>query len=390
MLTWTMKRRKVRLMSIIVALYSFFAILCINGIKKILFFAMMLCGSKKIVSGLRKFDLVSFFGFVYPIIVIIVSTMVSGDFVQSFMSTYCCFLLLSVYVIKGYKLDFEKIFYSSIYVMVYIIISIFLFDLFGVFDVNQMNPIKSLVYRLDIGLMGKSPEYYFYYSIFLYASPLLIFTLIKSLEDKKYLRAVFVFAAILLTGERAPFFVSIMAVLVYTLILRDKLTHNKVRVIVLVGMLGLCILAVYGKDIWNSVYQIMFVKGELSNSTRAGHFESVLREIRQNRMILLHGQGMGSYFFTTGSNKFKNSIELPYLNLVRQMGIPLFALFMFFLLYPLIKIPKNKGDYIAYIGYLLIAAINPFLFDSTAYLVYVYVYSKYVVHSKLVCDSNGI
>ena len=74
--------------------------------------------------------------------------------------------------------------------------------------------------------------------------------------------------------------------------------------------------------------------------------------------------------------EYTTSSEIAYLDLIRKIGLILFVPFMIFVLKPFkFKIPIH--DKLAYAGYLVVCFTNPLLFSSTAYVLYILLYSKY-------------
>jgi hypothetical protein len=97
--------------------------------------------------------------------------------------------------------------------------------------------------------------------------------------------------------------------------------------------------------------------------------------------VIIIGMGMGSSFYSHGVGEFINSIEWSYLDLWRQMGLPMFIIFLVFLMRPLTtknKIPMHTK--FGFVSYLIIAGTNPLLYSSTAYLYYIYMY--YLIYKK--------
>ena len=123
----------------------------------------------------------------------------------------------------------------------------------------------------------------------------------------------------------------------------------------------------------------MNVKGAVSSdNVRKGQMQSY-KEIFSDFDNLFIGTGLGSYFYNYGRMEMVNSAEYAYLDLIRQVGVMFFLLFMIFVLYPLNQnIALNRK--VIYIGYLAIAFTNPLLFSSTAFLAYIYMY--YLVYES--------
>lgn len=361
--------------ALILFVFIISAALCLNSVKAISFMMLIGIGFPAIFNGIKKINMISFFGLIYPIMVITISTIVTGDLIRSFQRTYCCFLMLLVFVVKKYNLEYKKYFYISIWVITCITVMCFLMDIVGLIDVNQSNFIRDIIYKYNIGLMGKHESYYFYYSIFLYASPLMIFLFFKMINERNYIQAAIVFLGILASGERTPVFLTVVGFLIFIVMFQSDNINIKILIGIILFVSIMFIALLYGNQIWNSIYHVIFVKGESSNNVRWEHISSLISFYKEKPIALLVGSGMGSKFYTSAwGGKITSDIELSFFNLMRQMGIPLFILFCYFLVYPLKKCNMKSYEYISYIIYLIVAALNPYLFDSTAYLVYIYIY----------------
>lgn len=128
------------------------------------------------------------------------------------------------------------------------------------------------------------------------------------------------------------------------------------------------------KSLINLLFQIIISRGAESDLVRLGHIRGLIEVFQNNPIFLLIGTGIGSSFYSYGVLQYVSSIEIPYLDLFRQMGFILFTIYMMFIMYPLKKIYRQKHYLFMYVCYLLIAATNPLLFNSTFYLIYIYIF----------------
>jgi hypothetical protein len=125
--------------------------------------------------------------------------------------------------------------------------------------------------------------------------------------------------------------------------------------------------------------KMMLSLNEPSNSLKLSYIKDYLSLFR-DKNILLFGQGLGSFFYTTVRG-WKYLTELTYFEFIRSYGIilslPLFAL----ILYPLSKL-RSKQFYsrhyifIAYLFYLIMAFSNPLFVSSSGMLLLVLVLYK--------------
>jgi len=80
-----------------------------------------------------------------------------------------------------------------------------------------------------------------------------------------------------------------------------------------------------------------------------------------------------------GRNMVVTSIELSYFDFWRQAGLFSLIGFLFCVFYPLKKLCRRENYWLIFgsVGYLIIAGTNPLLFSTTAYLLYIVIYSEY-------------
>lgn len=111
---------------------------------------------------------------------------------------------------------------------------------------------------------------------------------------------------------------------------------------------------------------------EASNQVKLQHFSSYLVEFAEHPQILVWGQGVGTSFYSAGSERYTSNTELTYMELLRQYGIPAALVIGGFLLLPVfLVIRRGATKYLntflipAYLGYLLTAGTNPLLISST-------------------------
>ncbi|PRO65836.1 O-antigen ligase family protein [Alkalicoccus urumqiensis] len=346
----------------------------IFSIKKILFLIICFFNFKLIFNSLFKKgnNLFSFFGFIFPTFLILYSFLLTGDLLTSFARSFAPYLFLMIFIIKYYEINYEKILIKSIYIILLITLLLVSFDLSNIININQSGLLRSIMYDYRIGIMGKSEEYPFYYKVFMYTSPLLVFLMFKKFSEHKYIGMILVLVALVLSGTRANvIFPIFFLVFYYVFLVGDRSKLIKYGLV----FLSILLMLVFYSSIVDSFYDAFILRGETSDTIRRGHIDGIRELIQNNPFIIIFGSGMGSSFFSYGRDSFVSSIEWSYIDMWRQMGFVLFSLFMTFLLVPLFYNNKS-GSYkkIAYVTYLFIAATNPLLFSSTGYLAYLYIY----------------
>ena len=360
----------------------------IYNLKKILFLFICLINIRVIFTSMFNYKnfVMSFYGFAFPIILILYSILLTDNIAVSFSRSFASFLLLIIYVVNSYKIPFERILINAIKIIMLATLILVFLDLIGAMDVNSGFFKDNIMYRFEIGLMGKSIDYPFYYKIFFRTSPLMVILLFKSFSESKYLIFMLTSIAILVSGTRGNVLFSFGFLCLFYI----TNTGNKSKIIKYLLISSMAILTIlFSSTIYQEFYQVFFVKGTTSDVIRQGHIRGILELINNNPWIILTGSGMGSDFYSYGVNGYINSIEWSFIDLWRQMGFFLFSLFIIFLLLPLLS---NNGGKIykkyAYMTYLFIAATNPLLFSSTAYLVYIYMYYDLSKSNNLIINED--
>lgn len=346
----------------------------IFNIKKILFFLICLLNLQLLFISLtnKKNGFVSFFGFLFPTFLFLYSSILTSNILSSFARSFSAYIFLLVFIIKYYDINYEKILTKSINFVVFMTLSLVLLDLIGVIDVNTGFFRNNIMYNYDIGLMGKSQEYPFYYKIFFKTSPLIVIQLFRSFDKKKYITTLLSLSALIFSGTRANVIFPIIILFLFYIFF----CKNRSKVLKFCFILAtISLVCVFSIKIIDTLNEIFIIKGTASDIVRKGHIEGLKQLIKSKPWIVIFGSGMGSSFYSYGVNSYASSIEWSYLDLWRQMGFVFFSLFIVFILLPLFN--KNKAGKFkkfAYVSYLLIAATNPLLYSSTSYLFFIYIY----------------
>lgn len=357
----------------------------IYSLKKISFGFLILLN----INEVFRFDLsddlnkiVFFIGGFFPIILLIQGLIMGVPFGVLFSRVYCCFLLLLLQIIRFYDIDYKKIFMLGIFAIILLTMTIFLMDFLGVVDVNSSFPLKRFIYNNDIGFMGKHSSYAAYYKIFIKTSPLIVFYMFSKLEVKNYVGVVVSYICLIISGTRGNFVFSGLLLIIYLIFMWKCKSRKEFLVKFLLVSTSLFVVLINFKSLFINLHQMIIEKGEVSDAVRSGHYQGLIEMWDNNPFSFFIGTGMGSSFYSYGIMGYVNTIELPYLDLLRQMGLLLLLFFLYFTFLPVLKLKYNRPLQFAYISYLLIAATNPLLFSSTAFLVYIYIYMELINHKE--------
>ena len=218
--------------------------------------------------------------------------------------------------------------------------------------------------------MGKSSEYAFYYKIFLKTSPLIILLVDDSLNNKKYITTFIACISLLLSGTRAN--VLILTLYILSRIFFDVKIKKTYKILISFILFGIIVYNL--SNITFIITDIMNKKGSIESDRIRNGLMSSYKIIFSDIKNLILGTGYNSSFYNLGTKGYTTTGEYSYLELIRQIGIIFFTIFIIFIIIPL----KNKikaSTKIAYIGYLIIAYTNPLLFSSTGFAAFTYMYT---------------
>lgn len=311
-----------------------------------------------------------FYGVAYTVFIISLSILVrQGSVIGVIMRGYSGFLLLLYFIIVKYDLNYEKMLLISVGAMALIIFSAVALDVIRVLDLFN-NPVIIWLSKTDNAMVSRGANTSFYYLIFLKCSPLIIILLLYSIYKRNLIIAVIALFAVIFSGTRANVFVA-MGTLVLYLFFCEK--NKPVKYMAILAIFA--VLVLYGETLYDSVIRIFQNKAS-SDAVRSGHMESLLELFRSKPTALLWGTGLDSEIFSIGVGKNVTTLELSYWDILRQVGLVGFIPFAFFLLYPFFGLLDTDYRWLAfaYLGFLIISYTNPFLYGSTGYIIYLYVY----------------
>lgn len=369
---------KKSLNEILISIFVFITIIFpadIFNLKKIILFIIFLINYKVILFSIvqSRNYVVTFFGLLFPTLLILYSTLLTQNLFLSISRSYSSYIFLLVFVVIVYKIDFERIMLGPIKIIMLLTIFLAFLDIIGVYSINDSIFRNNVMYGLELGYMGKSADYPLYYKIFFKTSPLIVFYLFKNFYQSNYFLSIIAIISLLLSGTRANFLFPLLMLLFYFLFSKRKSNLNKILLVTIIVVALLFVASPF----LDFMYNILVTKSTVSNTIRQGHIEGLVELVKNNPWYIFSGTGMGSEFFSFAYNSYVSSIEWTFLDLWRQMGLILFLMFITFIIIPLFY-RNNTDNYqkYAYLSFLLIASTNPLLFNSTSYVVYIYMYTN--------------
>ena len=184
------------------------------------------------------------------------------------------------------------------------------------------------------------------------------------------------FFVIVLSSTRAMLLCSAMCVfIVFVFCVKNKTAR-------IGAFLALSIAALYLLAKLSTTTDFFNVK-EASNSIKIGHIVSFF-ESDDLCFYLIFGKGLGSYYYSSGSQDFIAHTEITFLDYSRYIGLPLTILLYCLLIFPF-KVVKNRNTYmlcVVFLVYVIMSFTNPVLFNSFGLFVVVWYWQELSSYSR--------
>lgn len=355
------------------------------NLKIVFFFILCIFGIRAFIIQIKRCNCIDvlFMGSIYPIILMLWSVLLTGNISMAISGAYPAVLILLVIIVKEYKINYEKNMMFLLQLLAIATIAIVFLDIIGISSVNGSNALRNFFYQYDMGLMGKSVAYAAYYKVFFKASPLLLIFLPYCFEKGKTGMAFVALIALYLSGTRANIFIATVIFLFGIInIWSENKKNYRIRMFIGVVIIAMAIFSV--PIIISVIVDMMSASGAVSSdAVRMGQMRSFVN-VFKDPVKLFFGMGFGSEFYDEGRMVYAAASEMSYFDLLRKIGILWFIPFICFIVKPFMcKIGIHLK--VAYLGYLIGAATNPLLFSSTAYVLYIYLYT---LEKKQICNTG--
>lgn len=206
---------------------------------------------------------------------------------------------------------------------------------------------------------------------FLYLPFILYFELfLKKKTVLNFVITISIFIIIFISASRGLILSSIIAA-VSILFTKYKL---KGKIIFILMMLPILVF-VFSYLLNNT---IIFDSDEGSNGVKIGHFKSVIEHINFFNFFL--GEGLGSFYYSMGSQSMKAHTEITPLDMVRYLGFVLSITLYLVIIFPVRKLKFYFGDKklytILFLIYVINSFTNPTMFNSYGLLVVLWYWYK--------------
>lgn len=366
-----------RLNGMLLALFTFFAILMPAdnlNIKIFIFSLLLVLNIKTIVFFLidRKHLYYMFFTVIFPLLLFMISiTRVPMGDVLAGVYIFSYIWLLPV--ILKYQIDYLKYILGALLIIALIICLSALLDKIGIMSISS-NPLLVYLNTAQEAQISVSSNAIFTYVIFLNGSPLILILLLYSLFNNKIIWGIVAFMALLLSGTRANIYEALAIVAIYFIF------FVKNRVLKTIFIISIIYISYRYSGVFLARVELMNDAKLSGDAIRDSNYHSIIQSMNQNPMSYFLGNGIGSQYFSPARLGLISTSELSYFEFLRQNGLIGLSIFLVFILRPIIPIFKDRKTRwicLAYIGYLILAYTDPFLFTATGFVIYLLVYFLY-------------
>lgn len=319
----------------------------------------------------RKYHIFILMGTIYPLCLFLWSFLLSTNFYESLAGAYCPILFLFIIVIDKFRIDYRLIVTRLLEIMLAFMICFASLDLLGFIDINT-SIITTFIYSYDIGMVGKSTDYFSYYKIFFKTSPLFLLLIPDYFKNRSTLRIILVYIAMIISGTRANIIVSSLIIIYgYYKIYIENIDSLKLRM--LLKGASVFFVFVLSPFFYMIISDMFSAPGAIkSDAVRFGQLISFL-DFFSEPSNLLFGTGFGVPFYDMGRLSYAMNSEMSYFDLIRKIGLIFSLPFFIFIFAPILFL--NKLHRFVYVGYLVEALSNPLLYSTTGFIIYIFYYS---------------
>lgn len=342
------------------------------NIKKIAFILLFILNFNLIfnLSFKREFNIIGFHIFVFSSLLFVFSIIIGGNIYATISNVYLCLYASLILVVIYRKINLEYMLLFSLTVIALLMVGSVILDFFGVIDIYGNN-IMMFLHNNSEAMIGKSTTYWSYYIVFLKASPLILVLLGYSLFTRRFYLALLATMALILSGTRANLFGAIVLIFGYIFKIQKKIIWRIITVFVFV-----IVFTIFYESI-NDYFSYMFISKSYSTANKMDDLKEIFSVFSKYPLTFFVGTGFGA------EEKFSilnGTAEWSLFDMWRKNGLIGLSIFSYFVVKPIKRIWNNKERQwvvFSYITYLFVAMTNPLFFSSTAYVMYVYIYSKY-------------
>lgn len=343
-------------------------------IKLVTYFLSMLFGADILFKNLtnKYYWPIYIMGAAFTTIAVVWSIALGNEVGQSVKQAYSMALLLLVIIIKELNINYNKWVIYMFMAMTVFFIVVALLDLTGIYVLDRWS-FRPIMEQIESGYLRYNGQGIIRYRFFIKSAPVLIAVFCYSLYERKWIMSITCFIGLFLSGTRGNVFAGVIALgIACLLILHETLKTKKQRIIAAVILVAIVlVLLPVGINVLQGI-----MNSKQSASSDAIKYNQALGYIHDimNPKTFFLGDGMGSYFTDWGRDMLVHETgELSFLDIYKKLGLILFIPYAVFICSPFAwKI--DWGKKLGLFMYLLIAATNPFLYNSTGMIMFIYIY----------------
>lgn len=311
-----------------------------------------------------------FYSLFFPFILTMYALLREAPLGDTLSYGYVWIFLLLIPAIVYRNMDVKRPFIFATILVAIAIDFIYLTDVIGIMSIYS-NPLVVFLDSMNELQYGKGILSTFGYSIFYKSSPLLFLTYGYMLNKKRYLWAAVLFLSFLASGTRANFLMGLFLTVTIPVLDSKKLSK---KAIITIFVLGAAF--AFAPSIIEKMTALNAIKYSRSEAIKFQAIQVIFDVMKQNPLNYIFGTGVGSSFYFPARGTWVNIVEVSYFDYFRQVGIVGMFFFIAFLVRPIKKyINDYKWLLLTYVAYLAVAFTNPLLVTSTAFMVYVLMYS---------------
>lgn len=304
-------------------------------------------------------------GLIFPLTLIAITLLNSGDFNNAVRGSYCAVFFMSLPVILYYNVPLEKVYELTMRIVIVLVLGCILLDAIGRIDIFT-NPLLLLMYdNNELQVATKGAQYITHWKVYLQADALLIIYACFCFEKKKYLWLVLCGLTMWFSGSMAnpiAFVVCIGAMLL------EKI--GKTRLSRLFVVLGILIMTVY-----SIVPRFMSSPDMVIRASAIKSYAEIFKDLA----VLLLGQGYGTDIYVSARAGVSSTTEWSAFEMIRWYGLIGFTIFAILIAYPIKRLRESSRSWMIYavVSFLMIAFTNPLLYTTTGMLAYLMLYYEY-------------
>lgn len=318
----------------------------------------------------EKTDKIAFYmAFVFMPYLIFTSYINTYNIREAIIGAYPTIFFLILYPIRKANINCEKIVIWLIKIVVLLVVVSVFIDAIGILNTEQNHILYFLHENKEIlGDYGKRANFSFGYRISYRTYALYLILACYALKERKLIWWLLSFLAVLFTNSSTLLgaFIFCSAFIKADQVMKKNFIKAAFSIALIIIVLAIAVIP-FRYDTWD-----MCVRQDIWTAS--------VNAFSSNPINFFFGFGMGAEIYILSRNSYVSITEISFVQFVREHGLIAFIIFMCIILYPLKTLSKTKERWIVYaaIGFFIVASTNNFFFNSTGFVLYLLLFSKYL------------